>query len=84
MRVADKSKVHGVGGTVLKDAIPSRDRLWVFYPRLLQLNLLLTGALACNFTNGYVNLPNDQMVFFCSVGRGRTRRPSKQSHFGGD
>ena len=56
MRVADKSKVHGVGGRILRDAIPSRDRLWIFYPRLLQLNLLLTGAIACNFTNGCVNV----------------------------
>ena len=60
MRVADRSKVHGVGGTVLRDAIPSRDKLWIFYPRLLQLNLLLLGALACNFTNGYVHTHEDQ------------------------
>jgi hypothetical protein len=53
MRVADKSRVQGLRGVVLKDAIPRRDKLWIFYPRLLQLNLLLTGALACNITNGY-------------------------------
>ena len=53
MRVADKNRVQGVGGIVLKDAIPRRDKLWIFYPRLLQLNLLLTGALAANITNGY-------------------------------
>lgn len=55
MRVADQGRVQGVGGIVLKDAIPPREKLWVFYPRLLQLNLLLTGALAANWTNGYVS-----------------------------
>ena len=39
---ADKSNVHGVGGVTLRQAIPRRDRLWIFYPKLLQLNLLLS------------------------------------------
>ena len=52
MRTADKSKVHGVKGVLFKEAVPPREKLWIFYPRLLQLNLLLTGALACNITNG--------------------------------
>ena len=50
---ADKEKIHGVGGIVLKDAIPKRPKLWIRYPNLLKLNLLLLGALVCDITNGF-------------------------------
>ena len=53
---ADKRNIVGVNGTVLKDAVPPRQKLWIFYPYLLQLNLLLLGALVGDITNGYVEI----------------------------
>lgn len=50
---ADKEKVHGIGGVILRDAIPKRPKLWIRYPKLLQLNILLLGALVCDVTNGF-------------------------------
>jgi len=51
----DREQVQGVGGVILRDVLPKRDKLWIFYPGLLQLNLCLLGALACDVTNGYDN-----------------------------
>jgi MFS family permease len=52
-RVADRNQAQGVGGVVLCDVLPKRDKLWIFYPGLLQLNICLLGALVCDVTNGY-------------------------------
>jgi sugar porter (SP) family MFS transporter len=52
-RVADRNQAQGVGGVVLRDVLPKRDKLWIFYPGLLQLNICLLGALVCDVTNGY-------------------------------
>ena len=50
---ADERKISGSGGTLLRDVKP-RDRLWVFYPQLLLLNVLMLPALVGDITNGYV------------------------------
>ena len=50
-----KSNVSGVDGIVLRNVLPKRDRLWIFYPHLLSLNLVLLGAIVCNVTNGFDN-----------------------------
>lgn len=50
---ADKEKINGVAGVLLKDATPKRRKLWFRYPKLLQLNILLLGALVCDITNGF-------------------------------
>ena len=50
---ADKEKVHGVGGVILRHVIPNRPKFWFRYPKLLQLNVLLLGALVCDVTNGF-------------------------------
>ena len=50
---ADREKVHGVGGVILRNVIPKRPKFWFRYPKLLQLNILLLGALVCDVTNGF-------------------------------
>ncbi|WPG98154.1 Hypothetical protein R9X50_00094000 [Acrodontium crateriforme] len=72
LHAADPGQVHGVGGTVLKQVLPKRDKLWVFYPNLLQLNLLLLGAIVADVTNGYDN----------SMLNGLQILPAWQSYFG--
>lgn len=43
----------GVGGVVLRDILPKRDKMWWRYKSLLTLNLLLLGCIASDVTNGY-------------------------------
>jgi sugar porter (SP) family MFS transporter len=43
----------GVGGVILKDVLPKRDKWWFQYQSLLTLNLLLLGCIASDITNGY-------------------------------
>lgn len=38
---------------VLSDVMPKLDKLWIFYPHLLKLNLLMFGSLFTQITNGY-------------------------------
>lgn len=40
-------------GTLLRDVVPKHEKFWWNYPYLLKLNVLLTGAILVNATNGY-------------------------------
>jgi sugar porter (SP) family MFS transporter len=49
----EQSAAFGVGGVMLHDVLPKRDKMWWWYPKLRTLNLLLLCAIVTDITNGY-------------------------------
>lgn len=49
----DPASLAVVGGRMLRDVIPKREKMWWRYKSLLTLNLLLLGCIASDITNGY-------------------------------
>jgi sugar porter (SP) family MFS transporter len=49
----DPSSAAVMGGLMLRDVIPKREKMWWRYKSLLTLNLLLLGCIASDITNGY-------------------------------
>lgn len=53
MHFAKGTDAAGFEGTMLRDVIPKRDKMWWHYPELRTLNLLLICAIVTDITNGY-------------------------------
>lgn len=49
----EQSAAFGVGGVMLRDVLPKREKMWWWYPNLRTLNLLLLCAIVTDITNGY-------------------------------